>query len=601
MSAGSRVAAFRYLFAGLRASFATERRTSVILSGVIAANAIGAAAVAYGLGVIVSRGATDGTRTVVVAALGVALGQALVEIGFRVQFTLRLNVQLAVDRELRRELAHLVSTVPTVGHLEDPEQIDRIATLRRQSPDLAASGWNLLEAISVAVQICLSAFLLATVSPPLALLVVLAAPGVVLARRAREVETAALDAAAEDDRLVLDLTRVLTRPGPAGEAAVTGAAALLRRTVVQAWSRATARRTAGGWRAGAVNLVGFAIFTTGFLGAIAVSLGQVSAGRAAPGALLMVVTLAARLQGQAGHAVWVFGEINRSVLAAQRFTWAREEMGRSRDGDSPAQREGTGTSPRQAPPGGSIRFSGVTFEYQEGTPVLRDVDLTLPASGTVAVVGLNGAGKSTLVKLVAGLYHPTSGRVEVGGVPLHTVDPELWRADISAVYQDFVRFELTVRESVGLGKTTSIGDDAAVRTALREAGGGFAERLPQGLETRLGTTFGGVDLSLGQWQKLAVARARMRPSPRVLIADEPTASLDVASEAALNAQLFAWRQLGDPGLTIVVTHRLSTVKHADLIVVLDAGQVTEVGTHEALVCAGQGYAHLFALQSKAYA
>lgn len=606
MSAGARVpvggeSAARCLLAGLRASFAADRRTSALLSAVITANAFGAGAVAYGLGTIVSRVATDGTRAVVLAALGVAVGQALVEIGFRIQFTLRLNMQLAVDRELRRELARLVSSVPTVGHLEEPEQVDRIATLRRQSGDLAAAGWNLLETLSVAVQICLSAFLLATVSPPLVLLVVLAAPGVFLAQRARAVETAALDAAAEDERLALDVTRVLTSPGPAGEAVVSAAAPLLRSTVGEAWSRATARRTAGGWRAGAVNLVGFTIFTAGFLGAIAVSLGQVAAGRVAPGALLMVVTLAARLQGQAGHAVWVLGELNRSVLAARRFTWAREEMGRSRDAAPETPGEGAGSPSPTPVPDGPIRFRGVTFAYREGAPVLHGIDLDLPVTGTVAVVGLNGAGKSTLVKLVAGLYRPTSGRIEVGGVPLHSVDLRAWRAGISAVFQDFARFEFTVQETVGLGETASMGDDRAVRTALRDAEGGFAEQLPQGLATRLGTTFGGVDLSAGQWQKLAVARARMRPSPRVLIADEPTASLDVTSEAALNARLFGWRRSGDRGLTIVVTHRLSTVTHADLIVVLDKGRVTEVGPHEELVRAGGGYARLFALQSEAYA
>lgn len=599
MTATTAPSSLRYLLSGLRASFAADPRTSAVLTAVITVNMFGGAAVAYGLGTVVSRVATDGTRMVVLAALGVAVGQALVEIGFRIQFTLRLNAQLAVDRELRRELARLVSSVATVAHLEDPEQVDRIATLRRQSADLAASGWNLLEGLSVAVQICLSAFLLATVSPPLALLVVLAAPGIVLARRARNIETAALDAAAEDDRLALDLTRTLTSAGPAGEAAVTGAATLLRDTVEAAWSRATARRAAAAFRAGSVDLIGFTIFTAGFLGAIAVSLTQIAAGRVEPGALLMVVTLAARLQGQAGHAVWVFGELKRSVLAARRFAWAREEMGRPRDGSRQPAPGHAALPPLR--PGGSIRFSGVTFAYQEGTPVLHNIDLDLPTAGTVAVVGLNGAGKSTLVKLVAGLYHPTSGRIEVDGVPLCDVDPQTWRAGISAVYQDFARFELTVRESVGLGRVASMDDDHAVRTALREAGGDFTDRLPQGIQTRLGPTFGGTDLSLGQWQKLAVARARMRRSPRVLIADEPTASLDVASEAALNSRLFAWRQSGELGLTLVVTHRLSTVTHADLIVVLDAGRVTEVGSHAALMRAGHGYARLFALQSEAYA
>jgi ATP-binding cassette subfamily B protein len=253
-----------------------------------------------------------------------------------------------------------------------------------------------------------------------------------------------------------------------------------------------------------------------------------------------------------------------------------------------------------------IRLSGVGFRYRADQPdALRDVDLHLPAGSVVAVVGENGAGKSTLVKLLARLYEPTSGHLEVDGVPLRRIDPASWRARISAGFEDFVSFELLLREAVGIGNLAALDDDRAVTRALHHAGADdITDQLPGGLATALGTSWeGAVDLSRGQWQKLALARAMMRQEPLLLLLDEPTAALDAETEHALFERYAAAARAagGRSGaITILVSHRFSTVRMADLIIVLDGGRIVEGGTHANLLARGGLYAELYEVQAEGY-
>ena len=234
-----------------------------------------------------------------------------------------------------------------------------------------------------------------------------------------------------------------------------------------------------------------------------------------------------------------------------------------------------------------------------------DVNLLLPAGATVAVVGDNGAGKTTLVKLLAGLYLPTNGRISLDGVDLAELDPDQWRQRISAGFQDHARFEFLAREAVGIGDLTRLDDDAAVTAAMDRAGAAdLLETLPHGLATQLGPAGdGGIDLSGGQWQKLALGRAMMRTTPLLLLLDEPTAALDADTEH----QLFehwttAAHQLRQTtgAITVLVSHRFSTVRMADLIVVLDHGAIVEVGSHAELMSHDGLYAELFELQARSY-
>jgi len=268
---------------------------------------------------------------------------------------------------------------------------------------------------------------------------------------------------------------------------------------------------------------------------------------------------------------------------------------------------------RQAPGGGqdaaglprhSIRFEGVTFRYPGGAAdVCRGLDLTVPAGRSLAIVGANGAGKTTLVKLLCRLYDPSAGRITVDGTDLAQLDVRSWRARVGAIFQDFVHYELSAADNVGFGALDQVGDHGAIEEAARRAGiGEVLAGLPNQLHTPLSRRFtGGVDLSGGEWQRVALARALFAVQAGgagVLVLDEPTANLDVRAEAELYDRFLELTR----GLTsIVISHRFSTVRRADRIVVLDRGRVVEDGTHDQLVAAGGLYAEMFRLQATRFA
>jgi ATP-binding cassette subfamily B protein len=258
-----------------------------------------------------------------------------------------------------------------------------------------------------------------------------------------------------------------------------------------------------------------------------------------------------------------------------------------------------------------IRLDHVSFAYP-GTSrlVLDDVSLDLPAGAVVAVVGENGAGKSTLVKLLGKYYEPTSGAIFVDDRPLARISTDEWRERLAGALQDFFRFEFRARQTVGLGDVPRLEDEPAVVTAVNRAGADdVVERLTGGLETQLGPTWpGGVEVSFGQWQKLALARGFMRDHPLLLVLDEPTAALDAETEHALfERYAAAERRNGDGSghaadgrITILVSHRFSTVRMADIIVVLDGARVAEVGSHQDLLARRGHYAELYGIQAAAY-
>jgi ATP-binding cassette, subfamily B, bacterial len=224
----------------------------------------------------------------------------------------------------------------------------------------------------------------------------------------------------------------------------------------------------------------------------------------------------------------------------------------------------------------------------------------------VAVVGENGAGKTKLVKLLSKMYEPTSGSVLIDDVPLARLPAAEWRARLSGAFQDFFRFELRARQTVGLGDVPRLEDEPAVVRAVERAGAtDVIQRLPSGLDTQLGPTWpAGVEVSFGQWQKLALARGFMRDEPLLLVLDEPTAALDAETEHALFERYAAAARgangSGHGRVTILVSHRFSTVRMADLIVVLDGSRLAEMGTHDELMARGGQYAELYGIQAAAY-
>ena len=273
-----------------------------------------------------------------------------------------------------------------------------------------------------------------------------------------------------------------------------------------------------------------------------------------------------------------------------------------REGLPSAEVNGNGAGvpgPRPYSPPPRIELRALTFRYPESArDTLHDVTLTIEPGETLAVVGPNGAGKTTLVKLLTGLYRPTAGEIRLDGVDVSTLSTAELRARVGVIFQDFVRFHFTVADNIGVGWLPEIGNRAAIERAA--AAGGIDDviaRLPEGYGQGLGRWFGGEELSVGQWQRLALARAFMRRSP-VLILDEPTAALDAEAESEIFAR---FRELTADRTAILITHRFSTVRMADRIAVFEEGRLTELGTHAELLSSDRRYARMFRLQAAGYA
>ncbi len=317
--------------------------------------------------------------------------------------------------------------------------------------------------------------------------------------------------------------------------------------------------------------------------------------RASPGDVLLVLTAGWRLSNYIGATVGEIGFLRGIWLdGSKRMAWLEDYAARMLEGaDTPA--------PDSL--GRGIRFEHVSFTYP-GTDklVLDDVNLAIEPGTVVALVGENGAGKSTLVKLLCRMYPPSRGKITIDGVELARIHPEGWRERLAGAFQDFFRFEFKARHSVGLGDVPRLDDAAAVAAAVERAGASdVVAVLTAGLETQLGPTWPeGVDLSFGQWQKLALARGFMREKPLVLVLDEPTAALDAETEHALFERYAAAARDDESQITLLVSHRFSTVRMADFIVVLDGARVVETGTHDALMAKRGQYAELYGIQAAAY-
>jgi ATP-binding cassette subfamily B protein len=371
-----------------------------------------------------------------------------------------------------------------------------------------------------------------------------------------------------------------------------------RRAAWERWygSVSRARRGSAAWHA-----LAWAAFGGAYVGAVVF----VSSGLQAPaGSVLLVLAAGSRLSAYIGATVGEIGFLRGIWMdGSRRLAWLE---------DYAAALAASADQPVPARLVQGIRFDHLSFAYP-GTKrlVLEDVNLDLPAGAVVAVVGDNGAGKTTLVKLLAKLYEPTAGRILVDGIELARMPADGWRARLAGAFQDFFRFEFRARHTVGVGDVPRLDDEPAVVTAVGRAGADdVVGRLTSGLETQLGPTWpGGVEVSFGQWQKLALARGFMRDRPLLLVLDEPTAALDAETEHALFERYAAAARGpaagdaapgGDGRITLLVSHRFSTVRMADLIVVLDGARVAEVGTHDELMARGGSYAELYGIQAAAY-
>jgi ATP-binding cassette subfamily B protein len=246
-----------------------------------------------------------------------------------------------------------------------------------------------------------------------------------------------------------------------------------------------------------------------------------------------------------------------------------------------------------------VEFRGVGFRYPESDEwVLRGIDLTIRAGEKIALVGHNGAGKTTLIKLLSRLYDPTEGAILIDGVDIRELDPLDLRQKIGVIFQDFVRYHLPARENIGFGQIEAAARmDRIVESARKSGAHAMIEDLPEGYQTMLGRWFhGGHELSLGQWQRIALARAFMRDA-EILVLDEPTASLDAQTEYEIFQH---FKELTEGKMAILISHRFSTVRMADRIVVIQGGRIAELGSHEELLRREGIYAELFSMQAEGY-
>ncbi|MGW1024994.1 ABC transporter ATP-binding protein [Streptomyces sp. NPDC002577] len=323
------------------------------------------------------------------------------------------------------------------------------------------------------------------------------------------------------------------------------------------------------------------------------------AAAAARGEATVETETAVLAAGWSVYQVLKYGEGVRDTHGALECLRAHDELGRVLE---PAAEGPAGSSPVPAGPP-RVRFENVSFAYPGiGRTVLDGIDLEICPGELLAIVGLNGAGKSTLIKLLSGLYDPTSGRITADGTDIAELGVDQWRRRMSVVFQDFVKYPLTAADNVTLGKATAPPDQEAVEAAARDAGlDTLVDRLPQRWQTPLARSrTGGVDLSGGQWQQVVLGRAlyALRAGAGLLVLDEPTAHLDVRTEFEVFERLAARKSQAS---VVLISHRLSTVRQADRIVLLDGGRITESGTHDELMRLGGGYARMFAIQAERFA
>jgi ABC-type multidrug transport system fused ATPase/permease subunit len=528
------------------------------------------------------RAAVD--RTSVPAAAVAAVAYALLLVAQEITDSLTVSIadrvgRLDVHPRIHRDLA----SIESLDDLERPEFLDRIALVRKAGGRLAGGAWNGLRTVAGFLNLLIVLLLLGSISPWLLFLLAFAAVPIWCdSRGTRAIQRADL-LTASDYRLQQHLFELGTTAGPGKELRVSGAGRSVVELQSGAWRAAMRLRLRAYASAGAWSFAGWTVFVAGFVGGVLVAAFRT----ASAGDLVLLVTVAVTLRSSIQNTVESTSAAAGSRQYVEPYLWLRV--------DARAEKDAREEPPARLVEG--IELDGVTYTYP-GTdhPALENIRVTLPAGSVVAIVGEYGSGKTTLVKLLEKFYQPDSGRITVDSVALSAVDTPRWRARSTAAFQDFGRFHTTVRENVGLGDLPHLDDTSRVLGALDGT-------FPADLDALLGRPLGGIDLSEGQWQRLALARASMRRDPLLMILDEPTASLDAPSEQAIfERYMTRARELADRtgAVTVIVSHRFSTVTGADLILVLDRGRLTERGTHEELMRVGGTYAELYQIQATAY-
>ena len=536
----------------------------------------------------------DQRRRVIIAGFGLAISVTatwyLSLLSQRVQRRFRDRVAIALESHV----AHLQASVPTIEHHERPEYLDRLAMLRDQVFALDHMFMSLFSTLGWLFRLAITAALLASIHPALVLLMLFALPAFWVSTWRPAVERRVEESVIANTRLGRHLFVLGTTAPPAKEVRVTNTGQWLVAERRAAWDRYYVPVARVRWVTAAWHTMAWAVFAGAYVSAIVWVASGLDRG---VGDVVLVLAAGTRLARYVGATAGELGFLRGFWLdSSRRLTWL-EDYAAGIDASA------TAAAPTRLNDG--ITFDHVSFRYP-GTDrlVLDDVSLRLPAGAVVAVVGENGAGKSTLVKLLARMYAPTAGRIMLDDADLAGIATDEWRSCLAGAFQDFYRFELQAQQTVGVGDLPRVDDRTATNSAIDRAGAhDVIDRLAYGIETQLGPSWDeGAEVSFGQWQKLALARGFMREAPLLLILDEPTAALDAETEHALFERFAsAARSHADTGrVTVLVSHRFSTVRMADLIVVMDGARVVEFGSHDDLMARNGQYAELFRIQAAAY-
>ncbi len=582
-------------------AWSADRWRTVLAFTLLGGQAIVQTLFAYWLKLLLDGIAGRDLVTLLLGAAGVvgsiAGTGALSHAGARVLATLAGELRYG----LNRRLLEIAGGVPTLELHETPEHLTQLEAVRREQYQLYSVLPRLVGLLAIVVRLVAMGVLLAAVHPALLLLPLFGIPAVAASPWTGGLFREGQERAAEPARRAEHLLELTATAGAAKEIRLFRLADVLlgrfdaeQRTIRRIHHRLQLR-------AAGIGIASRLAFLVGYFGAVVLVVNLAAAGRASVGDAVLTAVLAGQVLGLVTGAADALQLTFQSLVAASRLVYLA-------DLEQAAGGTGSGAAPTRLDRG--IRLERVSYTYPGADhPVLQEVDLTLPAGATVAIVGDNGAGKSTLVKLLAGLYRPTSGRILLDDTNLGSIDPVAFRRRTAACFQDHARFEFLVRETVGIGDLAALADpdggETAIARALDRAGAGtVVAGLPAGLDSQLGPSWpGGADLSGGQWQKLSLARAMMRPHPLLLLLDEPAAALDAAAEHDLFGR---WAQAArqaaatNGGITVLVSHRFSTVRMTDLVVVCDRGRVTEIGSHRELIGRGGHYAEMYELQARSY-
>ncbi len=561
---------------------------------------------------VTSRG--SGQAGALAAGLAIAVSITVLAVTEFAGSQVRIALLDRTKHLLDRRLLELVGGTPTLVIQETPRHLRQLELLQAESWEFGAAVPAVLDGATALVRILITLGLLASVSPLLLALPVFGLPIVILSRHTAGLYSRGNELAAEPSRRAEMLYYLAASRPAAKEIRLLRLPAELQRRFSAEHEQIRRIHVRLNARGILVRLAGRVLFLAGYLGAIVLVVHQAVDGRVSTGDVAMTAVVASQVLALVTGSAEQAQTLLRTLTAAARYLYLEEvaqagpaaRAGQAMTGGITAAARPTAGAPVPPRLTDGIKLEGVTYTYPGGAaPTLQDVTAALPAGTTVALVGDNGAGKTTLVKLLAGLCRPDAGQILVDGIDLARLDLVTWRGRLSAGFQDHARFEFSLQRALGLGHLPDLDDAGAVQNALERAGAAdLPDALPAGLATQLGPAWpDGTDLSGGQWQKLAIGRAMMRPDPLLLLLDEPTAAIDAQSEHELFSRWTrAAGQLRERSgaITVLVSHRFSTVRMADVILVLQGGRICERGSHNELMTAGGLYAELFELQARAY-